>query len=81
MTIGMDPTRFQKTHSADQLAELDKFVRFMDAVSPKPSIWRAAALMTLAETDRRKAEAAVERMCQELLANTVIENYAYEITG
>jgi phosphoribosylformylglycinamidine synthase len=37
--------------------------------------------VVLAETDEIKARAAVERMCQELLANTVIENYAYEITG
>jgi phosphoribosylformylglycinamidine synthase PurS subunit len=37
--------------------------------------------VALAETDEIKARAAVERMCQELLANTVIENYAYEITG
>ena len=37
--------------------------------------------VTLAETDEIKARAAVERMCQDLLANTVIENYAYEITG
>ena len=37
--------------------------------------------VTLAETDEIRARAAVERMCQELLANTVIENYAYEITG
>jgi phosphoribosylformylglycinamidine synthase len=36
--------------------------------------------VVLAETDEIKARAAVERMCQELLANTVIENYAYEIT-
>ncbi len=37
--------------------------------------------VALKETDEIKARAAVERMCQELLANTVIENYAYEITG
>jgi len=35
----------------------------------------------LAETDRARAEAAVERMCKELLANTVIENYSYEIAN
>jgi phosphoribosylformylglycinamidine synthase subunit PurS len=29
----------------------------------------------LTETDEAKARAAVERMCKELLANTVIENY------
>ena len=34
----------------------------------------------LAETDEAKAKAAVERMCKDLLANTVIENYSYEIT-
>ena len=32
------------------------------------------------ETDRKKAEAAVEKMCAGLLANTVIENYRYEIS-
>ncbi|MFW0777454.1 MAG: phosphoribosylformylglycinamidine synthase subunit PurS [Rickettsiales bacterium] len=31
------------------------------------------------ETDRAKAEAAVEKMCASLLANTVIENYKYEL--
>ena len=33
----------------------------------------------LAETDEAKAREAVERMCRDLLANTVIENYAYEL--
>lgn len=32
----------------------------------------------LNETDAAKARDAVERMCKELLANTVIENYSYE---
>jgi len=31
------------------------------------------------ETDRKKAESAVEKMCAGLLANTVVENYRYEI--
>ncbi len=31
------------------------------------------------ETDRKKAEAAVEKMCSSLLANTVVENYKYEL--
>jgi phosphoribosylformylglycinamidine synthase len=35
----------------------------------------------IAERDEAKARAAVERMCQELLANTVIENYAYELVA
>jgi phosphoribosylformylglycinamidine synthase subunit PurS len=33
----------------------------------------------LAETDPAKAKAIVEQMCKDLLANTVIENYSYEI--
>ncbi|HEX9461663.1 MAG TPA: phosphoribosylformylglycinamidine synthase subunit PurS [Alphaproteobacteria bacterium] len=35
----------------------------------------------LAEKDRAKAEAAVKQMCEKLLANTVIENYAIEMVG
>ena len=35
----------------------------------------------LNETDPEKARDAVERMCKELLANTVIENYAFELEG
>jgi phosphoribosylformylglycinamidine synthase subunit PurS len=31
------------------------------------------------ETDPKKAEAQVEEMCKQLLANTVIENYSVEI--
>jgi len=33
----------------------------------------------LAETDPAKARAEVERMCRDLLANMVIENYAFEL--
>ncbi len=33
----------------------------------------------LVETDKAKAEQAIENMCKKLLANTVIENYRYEI--
>jgi len=33
----------------------------------------------LAETDADKAQSEVEAMCQKLLANTVIENYAIKI--
>ena len=32
----------------------------------------------LAESDRAKAEATVKAMCEKLIANTVIENYAIE---
>lgn len=33
----------------------------------------------LAEADTERAVEAVERMCASLLANTVVENYRYEI--
>ena len=33
----------------------------------------------LADTDAAKAEATVKSMCEKLLANTVIENYAIRI--
>lgn len=33
----------------------------------------------LAETDEARARATVEKMCKDLLANTVIENYAFEL--
>ncbi len=33
----------------------------------------------LEETDRDKAQAAVEAMCNRLLANTVVEDYAIEL--
>ena len=33
------------------------------------------------ETDAVKAKAAVDAMCQKLLANTVIENYTIDIEG
>jgi phosphoribosylformylglycinamidine synthase len=35
--------------------------------------------LDLAETDETKARAEVERMCEALLANTVIESYRVEI--
>ncbi len=35
--------------------------------------------LDLAETDRAAAEARVREMCEKLLANTVIENYAVEL--
>lgn len=31
------------------------------------------------ETDRKKAQAAIDKMCAGLLANTVIENYSFEL--
>ena len=31
------------------------------------------------ETDKSKAEDAVKQMCEKLLANTVIENYRFEL--
>ena len=35
--------------------------------------------LELSETDKAKAEADLKAMCDKLLANTVIENYAVEI--
>jgi phosphoribosylformylglycinamidine synthase PurS subunit len=35
----------------------------------------------LAEHDESKARQAVDKMCQDLLANTVIENYSYELVA
>jgi phosphoribosylformylglycinamidine synthase len=35
----------------------------------------------LAESDSSAAKASVERMCKELLANTVIENYSFELVN
>ena len=37
--------------------------------------------LALDETDTARARDTVERMCKELLANTVIENYSFEIVG
>lgn len=37
--------------------------------------------LDLAETDPEAARAAVDRMCRQLLANTVIEAYAVEIVA
>jgi phosphoribosylformylglycinamidine synthase subunit PurS len=36
--------------------------------------------LTLKTKDKKKAKAEVEKMCQSLLANTVIENYTVEVT-
>ena len=36
--------------------------------------------LDLAESDEARAKAQVERMCRELLANLVIENYSYELS-
>jgi phosphoribosylformylglycinamidine synthase len=33
----------------------------------------------VAESDPARAKAEIERMCEQLLANTIIENYAYEL--
>ena len=35
--------------------------------------------VSLHETSPDKARETVERMCKDLLANTVIENYSYEL--
>lgn len=33
------------------------------------------------ETDRKKAEAMVQKMCEGLLANTVVENFTFELVA
>ena len=35
--------------------------------------------LTLTEMDPAKARLQLDRMCKELLANSVIENYSYEL--
>lgn len=35
----------------------------------------------LATSDRTQAEATLKAMCEKLLANAVIESYAYDIAG
>jgi phosphoribosylformylglycinamidine synthase PurS subunit len=35
--------------------------------------------LDLAESNEGRAREVIERICTELLANTVIENYAYEL--
>ena len=35
--------------------------------------------LDLRETDRMKAEAQIKSMCEKLLANTIIEEYRYEL--
>ena len=35
----------------------------------------------LSETSEDAAKATVERMCKDLLANSVIENYSYELAS
>jgi phosphoribosylformylglycinamidine synthase subunit PurS len=37
--------------------------------------------LDLAETDATRARASLEKMCQQLLANTVIESYQIELKG
>lgn len=36
--------------------------------------------LDLAERDRTKAEVQVKSMCEKLLANTIIEEYRYELS-
>ncbi len=35
----------------------------------------------LKNTDKAKAEVELKEMCEKLLANTVIENYSYELSA
>lgn len=35
----------------------------------------------LNETDKEKAKQEIEKMCKDILANTVVENYKYEFSS
>ncbi len=35
----------------------------------------------LNETDKEKAKQEIEKMCKDILANTVVENYKYEFAS
>lgn len=35
--------------------------------------------LDLKETDKAKAEAELKQMCEKLLANTIVEDYRYEL--
>lgn len=37
--------------------------------------------LDLQQTDKAKAEIEVKQMCEKLLANTIIEEYRYELQG
>lgn len=37
--------------------------------------------LDLAEKDKAKAEAEVKAMCEKLLANTIVEEYRFELQG
>lgn len=37
--------------------------------------------VTIAETDKAKAESVMEEICCKLLANPVIEDYSFELEG
>ena len=37
--------------------------------------------LDLKETTKDRAEAEVKAMCEKLLANTIIEEYRFELTG
>lgn len=37
--------------------------------------------LELKETDKAKADAEVKQMCEKLLANTIVEEYRYELQG
>ena len=49
------------------------------ASSASTTSGRANIELDLAETSESTAREQVERICKDLLANTVIENYAYEL--
>ena len=51
----------------------------LDIEAASPGAAQAEVEMMLADAYQPSAQAEVERMCSQLLANTVIENYQIEI--
>ena len=66
----LDPQRKAIEHALDSLG-------FNNAANVRVGKYME---VDLNETDRAKADAQVKRMCEQLLANTVVEEYRYELT-
>ena len=63
-----------------EAAVLPKAVAFMQSLYRAFESTDASLLeIEVTESDPSRARAEIERMCEQLLANTIIENYAYEL--
>ncbi|WP_447598775.1 phosphoribosylformylglycinamidine synthase subunit PurS [Nitrospira sp. Nam80] len=67
----LDPQGKAIEHALDSLG-------FKDATNVRVGKYME---LDLNESDRDKAEQALKSMCEKLLANTIIEEYRYELTG